>query len=353
MAITYAAIGAEELTYLAADKPIFVYNAINENTLTQTSTVSPTYKWTTNGQDSSGDDSETGYPANRAADGYNHLRTRPATASATVNIGGADYETHYFNMNLDRPNHIDFVMITGHNFGDIWANGAGTPDLIVELQSDEVAAFDDTGGYQRTLYKWTVTSQSNDRLIAWTFDTTHGSDGTSLGNYRINGGRYFRLRIRRALAGGNLETAGSVKTSIGELFLGTRQQMKHKSNIPFDDLGLMHNIESNITRGGVSMITKWWQGQKILNSNITLADTTHTTKAQEFWKYVGGPEIGGVFCYCENPQTYPNETHLMVLDNMDSSFAVQGYTEREFHIEAHEQGPEKYFLWVEQYSMVT
>jgi len=76
-------------------------------------------------------------------------------------------------------------------------------------------------------------------------------------------------------------------------------------------------------------------------------------ETKEFWKYVAGPVVGGVFCYAENPATYLNSTHLMVLDNMDASFAVQGFTERLFSIEAHEQGPEKYFLFNEQIDMVT
>ena len=307
MAITHwtsAAIGATEAALTAADKPLIGANVIPVSPLTAI--------WTEVGAKTDTDRTLAANPARRAYDGYHHYPTKPdATASSTW---------HYV-LDLGETVDLDFVAISGHNFGTL-----SLTTVELELDDGAPAGSGTIGGaFTNVVTIADFGSPSDDsRLIDLELMHT-GSDAR----------RYLAVQHLRL----KLSKGSNFTPELGELIIGRRRQLEYKANRPFGDKDLHDETATARTAGGVGHKTVFHRRRYDLEAEFVVDATTYENDWTAFHQ-----DCRGSFVWIEDPATSPNNWRLMVREPDELVMPRVEANRRDVTLAGYEQGPERYYL---------
>jgi hypothetical protein len=295
MAWSSSAIPAAILAARAADKPLLGTNII----------VAPsTAKWTEAGGVASTDRTLATHPACRAYDGLGGLYTKPNTTSSA---------TWYLVFDLGSLKYFDMVAL----FVD-WST-VGSSTFTIEVADNSTFATNLTSiGAPSQGY----TNRSN---------LTPLGDGATL--YRA---QYVRLKITRATP---------FTPQVGELMLLRTRQLKSNPDEPWGPDDLESNTETTTTAGGVVHKTRWYNRQRRIAAQIVTGESTWADEVIAFNRECA--RGNGSFVWCDRPTASPALWNLMLRDDDNFQFPYSDFCRREFTLEAHEQGPQSYYLDVE------
>lgn len=304
MALGGSDIGATEQAYFAADKPVVLgYNLLKD--AISSGTVS-WYTTTSSGGTPGGtDETDADYPEARMADDYTDAQSRPANAGANRDI------------------RIDF-------------GAEVTFDSIVMVNVDnEVGTFEvytgDDASYTNMVQINVSTSLTGtrNRHAFWEFD--YNGAGSS-GPERITA-QYLVLRF---LSGGP-----SVKVSIGDLWIGRRYQLTHQPNLPWGNNNLAGEVSEFISSSGKRTRYIRHYGKRVMQGVVSVADSDSAD--MDAWLALAS-EGAGPFIWCDEPTTSPHQFYLMYMNAPVVQRSLVGYSERQYVIDATEQGPDFYAL---------
>jgi len=294
-------LSPDELALFAADKPI-----LGANTIPDIAYIG-TYKWTIAGGGGT-DKTDTSYPAYRAFDGLCNLDTRADSAQTSW------YYEITFNVGIE----IDFCAINGHNFGSIGSLTA----CQVQIAND--AAF----SANLTTIADFGTPTTNGRLVDWSL-----SAGTA---QRYSNVQCVRLKLTKG---------SSFTPQLRELILGRRRQLKTNPLVPYDPTSLHSNAPLIETAGGILYRTTFRKGRYHLNATLGTHETAYQDDLANFFEETQWGTCP--FVWCPQPTSYPNNWYWMMLEEPDFDFPIEDYTERKWAFSAFEQGPQSYYLNVE------
>jgi hypothetical protein len=300
-----AALASYETTKASADKPLVAVQAIPKE---------PDYaKWVDDGSTGVGDittwtdRSLSTFPALRAYDGQ--------PGYITKHSGVTTDDIYYYCIGDGTAITFDCVFLIGHN--------AGTLSLVNDLVLEVADNNDFTGN---------LTSVAN-------FGTP--TDDTRLADLTMNGGnnritaQFIRLKFDK--------TGTNIIPEIGELILGRRRQLEWKPDRPFDDSRMRDRSATSTTKGGISHKTIWSRRQCILDAQWLIDDSTYESDWQQFYR-----DADGSFVWCYDPNTTPEDWHFMSFEEDELIMPEVGPSVREVMLQAHELGPESYYLDVEK-----
>lgn len=179
-------------------------------------------------------------PSSWAHDTLLGYRTRPdpGTASAlwflVTTVGGARAG--------------DLIIIGNHNLGTVGAT--------VEVQISNDPAF----GTFTTI--WTATPSSDARLVVLLF--LHWTDVD-----------YIRLRIT---------AAANFTPEVGEFYFGSRLQLEHYPNLPWDDAAVGWDGSTMVTKGGQTL--RWTQaaGFQLAQLQLSVSSDAETLALRSWWR---------------------------------------------------------------------
>lgn len=300
MAVSSAALAGYEYTRMADDKPILAPQRIPISPLVA--------RWTEVGATTSTDRTLSTAPSRWVYDGRPGLASTPdATSSSTwylvFDLAAAGIE-------------FDCCGIMGHNFGTLALT-------TVQLQVADDAAFSSN---LKTLADFG--SPSNDDRLA-SIELYH----TGSAALRYGGVRYLRIKLSRATP---------FTPEIGELLIGRRRQLAFKAQRPFDVYALSENSEISETDSGVLHKVTYSRRAYELAAEFWVTTAAHRLDLVEFFR-----ECRGLFMWWENPASAPAAWHMMMRGGpfVMPRIGVNRYQNR---LSAREQGPEQFYLDVEQ-----
>ena len=295
MAWSYYTLDSDFTAAVGANKPFMAANSI----------ISPTTaKWTEVGGVASTDRTHADYPACRAYDGFVDFITKPNTTSSS---------TWYYVLDLGSLRYFNAAALIG--FGS-WAPGATV--ITVEVADNSTFATNLTEIA-------TLTVGTNRTPIAYV------SDGTKLCR-----AQYVRIKFA---------AASPFTPQVGEIILMRTRQLKTNPDEPWDVNGMASNTESSTTAGGKVFQVRNYTRQRTINAALVAHEDKWAAEILGFHRdHCRG---NGTFVWCDRSGDWPEEWNLMCRDSEDFSFPVSDYCRREFPLEAHEQGPEAYYLDVE------
>jgi hypothetical protein len=293
MAYSSAALSANVLAAMAADKPLI----LGTNVLRDMAAAD--LQWRTTGSFSSGSSgTDTSYPTRRLYDGYVSLATRPSSAQ----------NTWYLLMQWSSAVAFDSICIIGHNFGA----------MTVTLQVADDAAFTSN---LVTLATWTLAGATLKRQTS--FALTHAG-GSALKYSAVS---YARLKF----------DGTSLRPEIAEILLGERRQLLHNPAEPWAPDDYHSEVSDVRTLGGQMTRYMWYRGQRRISAELSTYDTASATDLVTLYTtdlaYGTKP-----FLWVDQPTTAPQKAFLMMLDDPDQSIPYDGPCERNWQIEATEQG---------------
>ena len=304
MAITWTTLTTAETANLTADKPLLGAQVIP---------VSPDVKiWTEIGETTSTDRTDSDYPARRAYDGKWQYDTRSNGATQTV---GSD-EVVYYVMDLGVTGvSIDFVAFGNHNF-----NTLGLTHVAVEFG---------TSSSFSTAYEvcdWGTIADDKRKIE---LDLHH----TGSFPLRYSGVRFVRLKLVRPTS--------SFTPQLGELILGSRAQWPFNPIRPWDPTSYSGVDELTIAKSGSASRQTYAKGRFDLEAEATAKDSAFIDSLIAWFENDYGQRP---FVWVENPNSAPDDWHLMVKRDVEFAFPYSGPVKREHTLRAFEQGPERYYL---------
>ena len=301
MAWSSAEISAVDLALMAADKPIL---------LGQNRARVGEGRWIANGVWGA-DQSAAGYPIARAYDDYDHLRTKP---NANASLGSGVYRW-YVVFDLGAEYDVDSVVILNHNFFTL------ALDYVTVSIAD---SSDFTTNYKQLAAYAPI---DNSRIVL--LDLHHTGANPRL----YSGVRYIRIRIYK--------TASTFLPQLGEIFIGTRRQLKHHPKLPINDYDF--GTESVIFKSASGIQTQYVKnyGGRRIDFVYSAYETAYVSALRTFWQtdLVYGTHP---FFYIDFPTTTPREAYWMCPTDSNLQQQLVDYIEREFFLRAEEQGPNFY-----------
>lgn len=301
MAWSSIALTAQELSDLAADKPLLgELRALGTGIVTSA-------KWVAGatGTFVDADITDNTALASRAYDGHSDEQTCPNTTGTgftfLIDFGAAGIE-------------LDGFAIMNH---DLFSDGCTGLTLGIADSSNFVTN-------PATLVSINPSSYlSADRRFFIKTDHLAGS------GRRYTGVRYVRV---------GLSYGGAQKPQIGELLFARRRQLSWKAVRPYDDEQRRSESTEHEARSGKLLSYVWRRGKRTIRHQFQVPDATEAAKFTGFWDntYQGARR----FIFIENPGTSPNDFNL-VRNPTTAELALpyQGPTERAFSLEADEIGP--------------
>jgi hypothetical protein len=296
MAWTSADVGANELAWLAADKPLFAVQAIPP--------APTTVKWVESAQVGAGnigtwtDRTLAANPTSRAYDWRPDLDTRiDATAAATW----------YLAMDLGALVEFDCAFLIGHNFGTLSLT-------TVQIQIADDNAF---SGNLTTVADFGSPASDN-RL-----------HDLVLGANKRYSARYVWLKLSKG---------ANFTPQLGEIILGRRYQMKTRPSVGFDPDKRHREAVIQKTESGIKQKTVYYSGEFSLDANFVVHEDDRIDDVQSLYD---GAETGYVWIW--EPHTSPQSWNLMIADD-DLDMPSIEWTARSVNLTAVEQGPEAFML---------
>lgn len=309
MAWSFAALASYETARLALDKPLVAAQKIPSSPTT--------CRWNTAGTCAAADQSDTSYPARNAYDGF------PGFATKT---DGTLASTWYLVFDLGSAFSFDCAFIVGHNFGTL---SLTTVELYVADDSAFTTSLTKVADFG--------TPSDDGRLQDLALD--HAEDlgrahdtAASAGPNRYTS-QYVRLKLSRG---------SNFTPSLGELILGRRRQLQFKPMRPFDEYAFNENAELEEYESGLVSKYNYARRGFSLNGNLWVTDSTYRDDLVGFFR-----DCRGSMVWIDNPNSAPASFHMMMRNGPLSIPRVK-YGLREHVLTAVEQGPESYYLDVEE-----
>lgn len=242
-------------------------------------------------------------PVDFLADGFTDQRSYPNAS--------ADPWTLLFDFGAAGVD-FDSIAILYHNYSSI----AG---MVVTVDIADSTNFVTN---VQTIATWTP-GTSTKRLVALELD--HGG-GTSIFEYTTV--RYMRIVQN--------PTAGAVPR-IGEVFVGSRKQLKHNPSIPWDERARSSAWEENVTYGGRKNRVVHHRGRRRLAAALKPAEAPYI---DDLWDLYKTDTQHGTqpFLWIDKPNTDPQGAALMMMD-ADFDYPRGGPNHRDLTLLAEEQGP--------------
>lgn len=297
MAWSSSAIPAAILAARTANKPQLGTNVI----------ISPsTAKWTEVGGVASTDRTLATHPTCRAYDGLGGLNTKPDTTSSATwylvfDLGALKYFDNVACIAPNMPAHYLATVIT--------VEIADNPTFATNLTT--VATIKYSG-------------------------QTHHAYSAMVDPSLIYCAQYVRLKMVHGVP---------FAPEIGELMLLRTRQLKTNPEEPWGPDDMDSNTETTTTAGGVVHKTRWYNRQRRIAAQIVTGETTWADEVIAFNRECA--RGNGSFVWCDRPTASPQLWNLMVRDDDNFQFPYSDFCRREFTLEAHEQGPQAYYLDVE------
>lgn len=208
---------------------------------------------------------------------------------------------------------FDSIVIANHNFASI----AG---MVVTVQIADTTNFVTN---LQTLASWTP-GTSTKRLVALELDHTGAN---SIREYTTV--RYVRIVMN--------PTSAAVP-SIGELYFGSRKQLKHNPSYPWDERARSSRWEQTTTYGGRKNRVVHFRGMRRLEARLLPSETAYI---DDLWDLYKTDTLHGTnpFVWFDKPNTDPQGAPLMMFPE-DFDYPRQGPNHRELVTLAEEQGPQ-------------
>lgn len=295
MAWSSSAISATILAARTANKPLLGTNVI----------IAPsTARWTEVGGVASTDRTLATSPACRAYDGLSGLMTMPNTTSSA---------TWYLVFDLGALKYFDAVCINA----ELGTFGGATTTI-------EIA---DNATFATNL----TTVATTDVVTMRRSSVKFLGDGATL---------YLAQYVRVKIAAG-----APITPQIGELSLLRTRQLKSQPDEPWGPDDMAANSETVTTPGGVIHKTRWHERQRMISAQLVTGESTWADEVIAFNRECA--RGNGSFVWCDKPTSTPGVWNLMVRDDDNFTFPYSDFCRREFTLDAHEQGPQAYYLDVE------
>lgn len=304
MAFSASTVPSNELTPLAADKPLF----IGSNILTAYNALP---QWRVSGSWASGSDI-TSSATRFGFDGHGHLQTFP-----TLSAGAQNYS---YIMDLTEgtgnTSTLDCAMILNHNFYTL------TATVTVYLEISDISDFSSS----TTLATWTP-GTADDRLISFSLNT----------NQRYVSVRYLRLRVNTSAGGGFVTNV----PRFGELFAGRRYQMSYHPTIPWESKAERSEVVDFVPHSGAAVRYVRNYGQRFFDFTTKMHGSdanglNQETQLRNFWqacRYGARP-----FVFVPNPTTAAQNAYLCHADP-SMSMPILGPFERNLSLSFYEKAP--------------
>ncbi len=282
---------------MAADKPLL--GGLYANAIRGLSSTA--IQWRVTGSFASGADAtDSAFPTSLLYDGKTTAQTQPtggSTANYVIIDAGANIS-------------FDYLAILRHNFGDI-----GGLAVSVEIA--------DNNAFSTNLYEiasWTPTTQTR-RLTEFALDHT----GSSAYTYSA---RYIRIKMTKA---------SSFTPAIGEFVLGTRRQLKHHPEIPYDDKRRHTEAVDLVSYSGATTRMVKYKGQRLLQCALKVSESAYVSDLDALW--TTDTDYGTYpFLWVDRPSTEPHKAYTM-LGQPERIGTLVGYAARSYEFVASEQGP--------------
>lgn len=280
----------------AADKPLILASNVIRS-------AGGTYKWTAAGGNADASITDSSYPTTYLHDSQMHLKTRP-------NASGVD---RYLNFDFGAAGvTFDSIAILNHNLGTL-----GTYTVLFQI--DNVANF-----ASATTIATMTSGTSTKRLVSLDLKDT-GSVARS-----FSGVQYARLKLSKAAGG---------LPQIGEVILGSRRQLKHQPEIPWDEKHRRTTADRTTTDTGITTTYVRARGQRLMDATLSPAESTYIDDLRSL--YESDMDFGRYpFLWIDKPATSPQAAYWMQLDDLGWQMRLVGPTERQVRINAYEQGPQ-------------
>ena len=279
----------DDTALLNADRPVI----LAENLLRDHTEM----KWTLAKSYAAASNTDANTPTTLVADGYTHEGCQSAS-----NISGAQYFLIWFSATTV----FDSIWIAGHNwYGDT---------VLIEAADDQTFTTN-----LRTLRPSGVWA-SDKPIVGLNFDSARA---------KVTGTGYIAITVT---------SGGANQPRIGELYLGKRIQLKHKSDRSvYYDLRETSRVAESESDSGV--ITRYSRavGRRVLNLQLIAYESTRIADLKLL--RTQAQQMVAPFVYWENPSTDEGDAPLMVADP-EFPLRQPGPLARVLNLNAIEQGPD-------------
>lgn len=306
MPFSFAAVPAADVTLLDNDVVVF----LPQNKIAQDVRIASTRtRWNRAGDftDGSGDESATGFPADRAHDQLTSKLTKPDAAR----------DPWYWMFDGQGMTFDSFVLI-GHNLGGL------SVTLKLQIADDEtfttnfetIATFSGLTG--------SSSGRNDERLVS--FDLRH----TGSVPLRYSDVEFFRLEFDFPIA---------LIPEIREVFLGDRQQIKRGILAPHDPQHAMSETRLVRSRSGSAVVFEFNRGQGEFDPEVIAAslDATEATRIRDI--FTRNRQGALPLIYTPRPATVPLDSYFGFLDPPELLFPIDGAGNRRALLNIREQGP--------------
>lgn len=297
MAYSNANLPAADVLLAAADKPL----ALARNWLRTLSDA----RWNQVGTIATADDSHADGPATYGYDEFDNHQTYPASAQNTwyyvIDFGASGLAV------------VDGIGILNHNLGSEGATCA--------LQFD--ANQNDAWSSVHTAATQTPAANDDKRLVY--LDLDHGAVGTA---QRYEDVRYARLKF----------TGTGIQPKFGELVVSRRRQLERNPNRPRDPNQLTGSQSVFEGSTGIMSAYTYYKGRRKLIDIINPDEASYIADWEALFE--DDTDFGTLpFLWIENPNSAPTDANWMRFVNPDLIGPRRSVSDRNFVINAIEQGP--------------
>jgi len=294
----------------AADKPYLV----GKNAIVDDVTVADT-GWYGSGSASNQTDSSVVTNAQRRLyDGFGNLSV------------GTTYSAGVYTLRLVSGSNLvfDTSTVIGHNFADLTRNNPSVPITAT------LYAYDGGGGSVVKIGD-SIDITNSDRLT-W----THLYDASGKQSYpqvvTVVPDPYSRVYV--ALSG--VSSSSTIKPSVGEFWIGSRQALKHAPNLPYDDKAESGLVSDFQAQSGLTerYVRHRGRASRIIAKSIT--DSTELTQIET--AFDNSQDFTKPVLWVEDPSSDPT-AYIMLPESPTLSVPLQGPVERVFGVNLDELPP--------------
>ncbi len=288
MAFALEALTAQETASFNADKPMLV----SPNRLLPTHTS----KWSLT--PAATDDTDPDKPSSRLCDDFTHLK------SSHLTTGDLSFISFDFG-----ATGITFDTVALFN---LTSNATNPSAFGIEISD--------------------VSDFSSFTALYGVLETTVVSRHIAILSQRATSARYVRIVF------GRFGDTPMIR-SVGEVIFGQRCQLDWRPVVPWDDQSLASPIvRSTRTITGIKRtVSLGPTGQRRIRASLGVDNATTQANLRDWWK--DGVDEGRPFLWIDNPSTAPNRGVLMHQNEAAFNFPYVEALNREFVLDAEEQGP--------------
>ena len=280
------------------DTPLFVCSNIMEG---------GEQKWTTDGDQSSTDQSSADVPATWAVDYRNTKRSKP---------GLAGFSTWYFNSTTPNQQQTDLIYIGNHNFADA---PSGCTVLVYTADQDDFGdgqgTPSDPPGNQAIIHDFGIITDDLPLVV--------------LPSTVYNNVDRIRIRIGSGVT--------SFVPEIGEFFVGQAINLEYPPLQPYDEEYQESNFTENQSLSGDIVRYKNFARRQMFNYEFIAGTDSEAAKFREIYALTNGGQRACVLM--PNPLTEADRAHMVLIDPTIDLPNIEGLATRQFRFPCKEIAP--------------